>query len=446
MRRYLAAGHKGRLIINGHCADDLAKKYGSPLFVFLEERIFENIRQVQAAYSKFFKNFKIHYATKACSNAEILDVIRRAGAGAEVNSGGELEKAIDAGFHKDEIVFNGVSKSYAELELAVSSGIHSINVDSISELIRIVDVARKLGTTANISLRVVPEVKGGTVAGFETGHGNCKFGLLPSDLDEVGKIMLANSETLCFRGFHYHVGSQVINSDAFTDALANIIDIDRRFFKDTGFKSSCLNMGGGLPIPLIPGKVAPTHGDGSALPLEVQRLILGDLPVDQIAERSSSTWDSSETYLDKNETLVQIEPGRRIIGDAGLLLSTVEHLKKRSGGLEWAMLDVGFNILPEILFYDWYYHVVSASRFTDAHDKGFRLAGPLCDTGDSFHDERTGSKLPDSRPLPTKTQQDDILAILNTGAYAIEQQSNYNGRPRASAILIGSNGDIKSLS
>lgn len=446
MYSHLAADHKGRLTVNGHCVDDLVKKYGSPLFVFSEERILDNVKQVQKAYSRFFKNFKIHYATKACSNTEILDVIRSAGAGAEVNSGGELKKAIDAGFHADEIVFNGVSKSATELELAVSSEIHSTNIDSISELIRVVEVARKLGAIANISLRVVPNVKGGTVAGFETGHGNCKFGLARSDLDEAGKIMLANSEFLCFKGFHYHVGSQVINSDAFTDALANIIDIDLQFFKDTGLKSSCLNMGGGLPIPLIPGKVAPTHGDGSALPLEVQRLILGDLAVDQIAERSSSTWDSSETYLDKNETFVQIEPGRRIIGDAGLLLSTVEHLKKRPASLEWAMLDVGFNILPEILFYDWYYHVVSGSRFNDAHDKGFRLAGPLCDTGDSFHDERTGSKLPDSRPLPTNTQQGDILAILNTGAYAIEQQSNYNGRPRASAIMIRSNGDIKSLS
>jgi diaminopimelate decarboxylase len=309
--------------------------------------------------------------------------------------------------------------------------------------LRIVDIAKKNGKSANISLRVVPNVMGGTAAGFETGHSNSKFGLMPSDLDIVAPIILANRRNINYKGFHYHVGSQVVNHQAFTNALSNILGHEYNFYKNTGLKSSCLNMGGGFPIPLAPYNSMPTHENGNHLPLEVQKIISGNLTVDEIAKALSSTWDCSDTNLNKNETLVQIEPGRRIIGDAGILLTTVEHLKKRPNGTEWAMLDVGFNILPEILFYDWYYHVVSTSRFGEAHDKYFRLAGPLCDTGDSFHDERAGTKLPDARPLPASTQQGDILAILNTGSYAIEQQSNYNGRPKASAVIIKTSGDIQ---
>jgi len=443
MYRYLKTDTCGKLMVKDCCLSDLVKTYGSPLFVFFEWRMVENIKNIERAYKKYFKKFKLFYATKACSNSNILEIIKNTGVGVEINSGGELLKVIAAGFAPEDIVFNGVAKSVKELEDAVNYEIHSINVDSISELLRIIETSKKTKKKANISLRIVPEVMGGTVAGFETGHVNSKFGLMPSDLDIIAPIILENRMFVNYIGFHYHAGSQVINPDAFTSALSNILNIENKFFKNTGLKSSCINMGGGFPIPLAPYNSMPVHANGDSLPLEIQKIISAELTIEHVAKLVASTWDNAYTNLNKNETFVQIEPGRRVIGDAGILLATVEHLKKRPNGLEWLMLDVGFNILPEILFYDWYYHVVSASRFGEVHDKCFRLAGPLCDTGDSFHDERTGTKLPDSRLLPTNTQQKDILAILNAGAYAIEQQSNYNGRAKAAAVIVRTSGDIQ---
>lgn len=431
------------LSILGHSALDLVSRYGSPLFVFVESKIVENIAEIRAAYSPHFPQFDVMYASKACANLAILDIVRRSGCGVEVNSGGELHKALRAGFRPEQIVFNGVAKSAAEVELAVRTGIHSLNVDSLAELERIAAVAAALGRQAGVTLRLVPSVMGGTVAGFETGHSGSKFGMLISELDAAGALLKRHAGEVRFRGFHFHVGSQVTHAPAFSEALGVVLHAALRFQSQTGLVPELINMGGGFPIELVPDGQVPTHRDGSRLAPAIEKLLLGQLSLEEVAASTAEVWDKiAGTSLPRSRTQVLVEPGRRVVGNAGVLLCRVESRKSRPNGLDWLMLDVGFNTLPETLWYDWYYHAVSASRWDSPHDAPFRLGGPLCDTGDSQHDERSGSKLPDVRRLPAGTDVGDLLAFLDTGAYAIEQQNNYNGRPRASAVLIRDGGEV----
>ncbi|MFY0534276.1 diaminopimelate decarboxylase family protein [Nannocystis pusilla] len=381
--------------------------------------------------------FDIMYASKACANLAVLDVVRRAGCGVEINSGGELYKALRTGFAPAQIVFNGVSKSTAEVEFAVETGIHSLNVDSLAELERIIAVAGARGLQAGVTLRLVPSVMGGTVAGFETGHAGSKFGMLVSELDAAAALLSRHAAAVRFRGFHFHVGSQVVNPAAFADGLEVVLRAAVELHARTGLKPECINMGGGFPIPLVPDGQLPTHRDGSRLPPALEQLLLGQLSLAEVAARTAAVWDrTAGDVIPRHATRVLIEPGRRVVGDAGLLLTRIESRKTRRDGAQWLMIDAGFNTLPETLWYDWYYHAVSATRHDCPHDAPFRLGGPLCDTGDSQHDERGTGKLPDVRRLPAATAVGDVLAVLGAGAYAIEQQNNYNGRPRAAAILL----------
>jgi len=437
----------GELTVLGRSSRELVAEFGSPLFVFAEPRIAANVDEIRRAYASAFPRLSIMYASKACANLAVLDVVRRTGCGVEVNSGGELYKALRAGFPASDIVFNGVSKSVSELEDAVRAGIRSINVDSIAELQRISTVAASLDRPANVTLRVVPSVLGGTVTGFETGHGGSKFGMLISELDAAA-AELGRHERLRFHGFHFHVGSQVTRADAFAEGLRVVLEAAVEFHARTGLVPESINMGGGFPIPLVPDREVPTHRDGTRLASKIERLLLGSLSLPEVAAATRAVWDEvAGAVFSADTTDVLIEPGRRVIGDAGILLTQIESRKTRPGtpALEWLLIDTGFNLVPEALWYDWYYHIVSASRRADPHGAAFRIGGPLCDTGDSQHDERGTGKLPDTRWLPSTTDVGDLLAFLCTGAYAFEQQNNYNGRPKAPAVMIREGGETVAI-
>lgn len=434
----------GQLTLLGRSASELVARHGSPLFVFAAPRIAANVAELRRAYQPHFPQFTIMYASKACSNLAILEEVRRAGCGVEVNSGGELYKVLHAGFAPEAVVFNGVSKSTAELEQAIAAGIRSINVDSIAELERIAAISMRLDRPANVVLRLVPSVMGGTVPGFETGHGGSKFGMLISELEAAAQL-LSKHARLRFRGFHFHVGSQVTRASAFAEALRVVLQAAVAFHERTKLVPEVINMGGGFPIPLVPDREVPLHRDGTRLAPEIERLLLGELDLAEAAAAARVVWDETAgAVIPRNNTHVFVEPGRRVVGDAGVLLSRIENRKTRPEPqpIEWLLTDVGFNILPETLWYDWYYHVVSASRGAAPHDAPFRLGGPMCDTGDSQHDERGTGKLPDVRWLPRETDVGDVLAILGTGAYAYEQQSNYNGRYKAAAVLLREGGEV----
>lgn len=433
------------LFIEGFAHHALTEEFGSPLLVYSERQIENNLAEIQAAYSTHFPRFAIHYAAKACANRGVLDVIRRHGGSVEINSGGELHRVLQAGFRPDEIIFNGVAKSTMEIEQAVAAGLAAINVDSISELRRIAECCSRQARTANVALRVVPEVYGETVSGFETGHSCSKFGMVEGDLREAGALLQSHRDHLAFAGFHFHVGSQVTNASAFACGLKAVLGIASRFERQTRLRTATLNAGGGLPIPLITGPM-PMNSNGSPLPAHIQRLLDPKVEPSEVARTMAETWDQLGNQVPlRHATQVLIEPGRRVVGNSAVLLVRVESAKIRPDGRRWLLLNAGFNLLPEILWYGWYYEVISASRAAEKPEAYFRLGGPLCDTGDSFLDERGSGLLPDGRLLPANTAVNDTLAILNTGAYVIEQMSTYNGHLKPAAIMIDRGGNIKHI-
>ncbi|WP_394840494.1 diaminopimelate decarboxylase [Pendulispora rubella] len=432
--------YRGVLHVADHSVMDLRERFGSNVFVFSESQITDNVRSLQRAYQRHYPRFRIMYASKACSNLEVLRHIVSLECGLDANSGGELFKARLIGASPERIVYNGTSKSVDEVTQGVIAGIRAFNVDSISELKRIGDIAHRLGLTANVMPRVIPGVLGGTVAGFETGHVGSKFGMPFEDLPEVVRV-LRDYPCLKFRGFHCHVGSQVVRAEAFASAMRTVVAEMVRFGRETGFMADTMNMGGGFPIPLVPEGTMPVHRDGSPLPEDVQALMRGTLSIPDVAAETAAAWNAAGA--DPADFDVFIEPGRSVIGTAGILLSTIEARKTRPDGVDWLLTDCGFNTMPETLWYDWYYHIVSGNRASEPADTAFRVGGPLCDTGDSQHDETGRGRLPNVRWLPKNTGIGDCLVVVGTGAYCIEQQSNYNGRPRAAAVMVRTNGVVE---
>ncbi|MEP7037880.1 MAG: alanine racemase, partial [Acidobacteriota bacterium] len=236
-----------QLYIDGVSAVELSNKFGTPLFVFSESRIRHNIERLKRAEKFIGCKLKVCYAAKANSNMAILRTIKEANCDLEVNSGGELWKALKVGFVGEQIIFNGTSKEIWEIEDAINAGIYAIQVDSLFELSLIEKVAQRLGKRANVSLRLVPEIETNTHSGLQTALLTSKFGMMP---DEALKAFhqYKNAEFLNLCGVHLHIGSQnpesAPYSEAFKTLFANLVQI----YEETGVKLSHINLGGGFPV------------------------------------------------------------------------------------------------------------------------------------------------------------------------------------------------------
>ena len=438
---------QGRLHIDGVDAVELARLHGTPLFVFSESRIRHNIERLRAAASSIPRPLKLCYAAKAISTLGVLRAVRDAECDIEVNSGGELQKAIAAGFTGDQIIFNGTSKEQWELELAIENSIYAIQVDSLFELGEIARIAASLGRRASVSLRLVPEITSATRSGLQTALLTSKFGMMP---DEAYSAFAEyrDSPHVHLAGIHLHIGSQNPSPDVYTGALEMMFDSLAKIYEVSGVKLGHINLGGGFPVNYL--------RDGNQLadfPLDEQLMFSADFePSDAIGR----AWDSMSrraeaaglAHLLDGITLL-LEPGRSIVADAGVCLTTVRNRKSRpversstdavSGDATdtWLLTDAGFNILLSMETYKWYYHLISAERAADPHDTPYKLAGPLCDGGDVYFDVEGEGRLPDHRLLPQGLEPGEILALLNCGAYSLAQASQYNGRGLPPVVLIG---------
>jgi diaminopimelate decarboxylase len=381
----------------------------------------------------------------------ILRVVKDAGCDIEVNSGGELWKALKIGFTGDRIIFNGTSKEIWEIEDAINAEIYAIQVDSIFELSLIEETARRLGKRANVSLRLVPEIESKTHSGLQTALLTSKFGMMPNEaLDAARTYKSSPHLNLC--GVHLHIGSQNADPAPYADALSSLFKNLLAIHDQTGIKLTHLNLGGGFPVNYL-------RGDSQANDLSAveRQMFAADFePSDAISE----SWKAMKTaaaasvaeYLLDGLTLL-IEPGRSVIADAGVCLTTVRNQKQRPihqiqnpvseiQNEHWLLTDAGFNVLLSMETYKWYYRVVHASRADDAHDTPYKLAGPLCDGGDVYFDIESKGRLPDHRLLPERTAPGDVLALLNCGAYSIAQMFQYNGRFLPCVVLIQGDGEV----
>ena len=430
----------GHLTINGVDALDLVRQYDTPLFVFSEPRIRSNIERLKRAAAAVERPVRFCYASKANSNMAVLKCVLDSGMDIEVNSGGELYKALRAGFHPDQIIFNGTSKTTAEIDEAVRAGIHSINVDSIYEIELVEESARRLSTRARIALRLVPEIGTRSHLGLQTALLTSKFGISSSEVLAAFRRGLRHPELVHVCGIHIHVGSQTPDVEPFANAFKvmweHLITIQR----ETGHTLEHINLGGGIPVNYLRD---PSQAD--QLPEHERLMLSAELdPADVLSAslrvaHQSALAAGAKDLLDRLTIL--LEPGRSVVADAGLVLTTVRNIKRRPETDDiWLLTDAGFNLLLSMSTYKWYYHLISATRADEPHETEYKVAGPLCDSGDVYFDIERGGRLPDYRRLPANVGPGEVLALLNSGAYTLAQMFSYNGRPLPAALMIREGG------
>ncbi len=439
----------GHLSINGVDALALVKAHGSPLFVFSEARIRANIARLKHAAQVVDRPIKFCYASKANSNMAILKAVLEAGIDVEVNSGGELFKALKVGFRPDQIIFNGTSKSDDELDESVRAGIYAINVDSIYEIGLVEQAVRRLRALgeqvpiARITLRLVPEIGTRSHLGLQTALLTSKFGISSSEVLDAFRRGLQNPDLIHVCGIHIHVGSQTPDVEPFAEAFRSMWEHLVTIHRETGHTLEHINLGGGIPVNYL-----RDSSQADQLPEHERDMLGADLePAAVLTEalrvaRESARAAAAEHLLD--QVTILLEPGRSVIADAGLVLTTVRNIKRRpETGDVWLLTDAGYNIMLSMNNYKWYYHLISASRACDPSGHDYKVAGPLCDSGDVYFDIEREGRLPDYRRLPENVQPGEVLALLNSGAYSLAQMFPYNGRPLPAVVITSADSSVR---
>lgn len=418
----------GKLYFDGANLEALAKKYGTPVFVFSEKEILRNIKDIQDAFEAH-KKTKIFFASKACSVMAILRIIKEAGIGVEANSLNEVKKAIEIGFPGERIVFNGVVKEREDLEYAIAHDVYTINVDSLYELKMIDEISRELKKTANICVRVEPNVPSATHPGLVTAF-HAKSGI---DLEQAEGAFrdIQKMPYVHVRGLHMHVGDQVPESEPFYKATRVLVQESRRLSELLDYDIELINVGGGIPVPY-------KYDEENGKPLE-DNMYAG------IDSKDFADAVIKAVHEWRDDIEIDIEPGRKIPSSAAVCLTNIccEKIKTNydlEGNVQchvdWKFCDCGYNVMADAQHYGWFFYLYNASRINEAHDHYFKLAGPLCDGGDYYHQGVKGEEY----LCPKDTAIDDILVFLDAGAYSIESQTVYNNRPRSAVVLIDKDG------
>ena len=381
---------EGQLIIEEIPVIDLAKEYGTPLFVYSYQEITNNFEKYK---EEIREDDLICYAVKANSNLHILRLLSELGSGFDVVSGNELRRCLLAGADKNKIVFSGVAKSSEELKYAIESDILSINIESLGEFERISDISKQLNKRVNCALRINPDITIGSHKYIETGSKTSKFGLDSQSVTRISEQTKSN-ELVNITSVACHIGSQISNEDLILKSLDCIKEIADKLIDD-GHKIEFLDIGGGLGIQYKD----EDRGDPKLLLEKVK-----------------------DHLKDKNYKII-LEPGRSVVGTAGILVTKVEYIKK-AGDKKFAIIDAGMNdLIRPSLYQAW--HRVKEVEQRDIEVEMYDLAGPVCETGDILAKERELKIVPD-----------DYVAIMDVGAYGSVMTSNYNSRLRPIELLV----------
>ena len=370
---------------------DIAEKFGTPAYVYSKKHILDQINFLQNALSDI--DHLICFAVKANSNLSILKLFKECGCGFDIVSGGELQRVLTVDSLNSKIVFSGVGKSVSEIEMALNNNILAFNVESEEELFRINNISQRLSKIAKVSIRVNPNVDAKTHPYISTGLKDNKFGI-----DETSAIKLykkaAKLDHIKITGIDCHIGSQLTDLSPFEDAfikLASLIDE----LESNQIAIEHIDIGGGIGISY-------NNEDISPIDFYVQMI---------------------KKYLLKYNKKIILEPGRFLIGKAGLMLTNVEYIKK-SEHKNFVLVDAAMNDLMRPSLYNAFHEVINLSNTQDSNDI-FDIVGPICETGDFLAKDRN-----------IKANQGDILAIMDAGAYGFSMSSNYNSRPRIAEVMV----------
>ena len=373
---------------------DIAAQFGTPCYVYSRAALTDSLRQFTDALQG--REHLICYAVKANSNLAILNLFARLGAGFDIVSGGELQRVLAAGGDARKVVFSGVGKTVTEMRMALDADILCFNVESGAELERLNEVAASMGKVAAISLRVNPDVDAKTHPYISTGLKQNKFGVAYDDAIALYRKArsLAN---LRITGMDCHIGSQLTETSPFTAAAEKVLVLVDTLAAE-GIRLEHLDLGGGLGIRYhdeTPPAIA-----------------------DYVAVLLAALSGRSEKLL--------LEPGRVLVGNAGVLLTRVEYLK-HGEEKNFAIVDAAMNDLMRPALYDAYHEILPVRR--EAHRvQSYEVVGPICETGDFLGHARDLAIAPQS-----------MLAVLSAGAYGMSMSSNYNTRPRAAEVVVDGN-------
>lgn len=370
---------------------DAAVKVGTPFYLYGKKKLLENYKALGGAFSKV--RHIICYAVKANENPHILKILAEKGSGADIVSVAELNLAVSCGISPQKIVFAGVGKTDEEIAEALKKDILMFNVESIPELFRIDKIAKSLGRTAGISFRVNPDINAKTHPHITTGLPHNKFGLCFEEAFE-GYLLAKELKNIKIVGLHLHIGSQITDKDSFKLVSKKVSGYIKKL-SAVKIKLKYIDMGGGLGIKYKDEKIIT--------PEDYVRAVMSNLP--------------------KNHTIIS-EPGRFIVGDAGILVAKIIYIKKTSRK-NFLIVDAGMNDLVRPAIYGAYHEIIPVA-LRDGEKHNWDIAGPICESSDIFAKDR---KMPN-------VKEGDFLAILCAGAYGYSMSSNYNLRPRPAEVLV----------
>lgn len=389
---------QGALQVEGVDLAQLAQTHATPLFVYSQASILAALAAYQQGLAG--RQSLICYALKANSNLAILQLLAQAGCGFDTVSQGEMERALKAGADPQKLVFSGVGKTRAEMRFALDIGIHCFNIESRAELEVLSQVASSMGKTAPISVRVNPNVDAKTHPYISTGLKANKFGIAHEEALAT-YVHAAQLPGIAVRGIDCHIGSQITQAAPYLEAVDKVLDLVVQI-EAAGITLQHLDFGGGLGIQYQ----------------------------DEEPPKADALWAQILARLDARgfgDRAIIIEPGRSLVGNAGVCLTQVLYLKQGEEK-NFCIVDAAMNDLPRPAMYQAYHAIVPLQPATKGEALVYDVVGPVCESGDWLGQERT-----------LQVQEDDLLAVLSTGAYCMSMASNYNTRNRAAEILVRGN-------
>jgi diaminopimelate decarboxylase len=395
-----------RLFCEGVPVETLAHRFGTPLYVYSQRTLTKHFQKLDAALAPVAH--LVCFSVKSNSNLSVLRTFARLGSGFDIVSGGELQRVIAARGDPRRCVFAGVGKTEAEIEFALRQGVYSFNAESEPELLRINRIAARLKKVAPVAVRVNPGVDAYTHAKITTGTYENKFGIALEQIEGV-YARARKLKNLRLRGLQMHIGSQVTRTRPFEQAVRKVLPVLQRLKEK--YALEFFSIGGGLGIVYQPALASGTAAWWKTPPAKdilTPQKYAGELM----------------PLLRPLGLKILIEPGRFIVGNAGILVTRVEYVK-RTGRKNFVIVDAAMNDLIRPAFYDAYHEIVPLRRRGGATMKA-DVVGGVCESGDYFCKDR---------PLP-KVGEGDYLALLSAGAYGFVMASNYNTRPRAAEILV----------
>lgn len=381
----------GQLYVEDVPLADIAERFGTPCYVYSHTALEQRYREFADAFAG--REHLICYAVKANSTLAVLNLFARLGAGFDIVSGGELQRVLAAGGAADKVVFSGVGKSANEMRQALEAEILCFNVESEAELERLNEVAGQMGKIAPVSLRVNPDVDAKTHPYISTGLKQNKFGVAYAEALALYRKAAA-MQNLRIVGMDCHIGSQLTEASPFVAAAEKVLQLVDTLAEE-GIQLEHLDLGGGLGIR-YDDEVPPS-----------------------VAEYAHALLQALQG---RNEKLI-VEPGRSLVGNAGVLLTRIEYLKPGEEK-NFAIIDAAMNDLMRPALYDAYHHIQPLLQ-RDAELQKYEVVGPVCETGDFLGHERM-----------LAVEQGDVLAVMSSGAYGMSMSSNYNTRPRAAEVMV----------